>query len=99
MNQDIALYGNDLFIQNGDLVIAESDNQHIADTMNSFPGWWKEYPADGVGVFAFSNSAGQEQKLKRSLMIQLTADGYNVNNPEVSVGSEGQLTINPNASA
>jgi len=97
MNQDFALYGNDLLIENGDLAIAESDAQHIADTMNAFPGWWKENPADGVGVFQYFNSAGQEQTLKRNLRIQLISDGYNVSNPEVEVSAEGNLTINPNA--
>lgn len=96
-NQDFALYGNDLRIQNGDLAIAESDSQHIADTLNAFPGWWKENPADGVGVFQYLNSAGQEQTLKRSIMIQLSSDGYNVSNPDVSINSAGQLYINPNA--
>lgn len=97
MNQDIALWGNDLSVQNGDLAIWESDAQHIADTLNAFPGWWKQYPADGVGVFQYLNSSGQEQTLKRAMMIQLSSDGYNVNNPEVSVSASGQLILNPNA--
>lgn len=96
-NQDIALYGNDLLIQNGDLAISESDTQHIADTINAFAGWWKQEPQDGIGIFAYLNSAGQEQSLKRQIMIQLSSDGYQVNNPEVSVNSAGQMTINPNA--
>lgn len=98
MNQDFALYGNDLLIENGDFAIGESDAQHIADNMNAFPGWWKEYPADGVGVFQYFNSAGQEQALQRNLRIQLMADGYNVSNPEVNVDADGNMTINPNAS-
>lgn len=97
-NQDLALYGNDLLIQNGDLAIMESDTQHIADTMNAFAGWWKQYPQDGIGVFKYLNSAGQEQALKRQIMIQLSADGYQVANPEVSVNAAGKMTINPNAS-
>lgn len=97
MNQDIGLQGNDLNIIDGDLVIAESDTQHVADTINAFPGWWKENPADGVGVFQYLNSGGQEQALKRSMIINLSADGYTVSNPEVGVNSSGQLIINPNA--
>jgi hypothetical protein len=97
MNQDFALQDNDIYITGGDLAIAESDTQHIADTINAFPGWWKETPADGVGVFAYLNSAGQEQALKRSIQIQLTADGYKVTNPQVSVSAGGQITVNPNA--
>jgi hypothetical protein len=97
-NQDIGLYANDLLIQNGDLVIAASDNQHIVDTINAFPGWWKENPADGVGIFQYQNSLSKEQDIKRSITIQLIADGYNVANPDVSTDSTGALIINPNAS-
>lgn len=96
-NQDFALWGNDLLIQNGDFAIAESDTQHIADTINSFPGWWKQEPQDGIGVFAYLNSAGQQQSLKRQLMIQLTSDGYKVSNPQVETNQSGQMTVNPNA--
>lgn len=97
MNQDFALLGNDLYIKNGDFAIGESDTQHIADTLNAFPGWWKEFPADGVGVFSFLNAAGQEQTLKRAIQIQLSSDGYTVSNPQVKVNAAGQLDINPNA--
>lgn len=98
-NKDFALRGNDLLIIDGDFAIAESDTQHIADTLNSFAGWWKEFPSDGVGVFGFYSSAGQEQDLKRAIQIQLSSDGYTVSNPEVEVNAAGQLSINPNATA
>ena len=98
-NTDFALYGNDLLIQNGDIAVAESDPQHIADTLNAFPGWWKQNPSDGIAVFSYYNSAGQEQDLKREILIQLTSDGYNVSNPQVNVDSSGMLTIQPNATA
>jgi hypothetical protein len=97
MNQDIALQNNDVYIVDGDFAITESDTQHIADTINAFPGWWKEYPADGVGVFQYINSAGQNQTLKRAIQIQLTSDGYKVSNPAVSIDASGQLIVNPNA--
>jgi len=94
-NQDFALSGNDLLIQNGDFAIAESDAQHIADTLNAFPGWWKENPADGVGVFQYLNSAGEEQTLRRSIQIQLQSDNYPCS-PIVRTDSTGLLTVNPN---
>lgn len=96
-NQDFALQGNDLLIIDGDFAIAESDTQHVADTMNAFPGWWKEDPADGIGVLAYFNGPNTAQTLKRSIQMQLTSDGYKVSSPEVTVSSEGQLIINPNA--
>jgi hypothetical protein len=96
VNYDIALMQNDLQIRDGDFLIAESDEQHIMDTVNAFPGWWKENPPDGVGVFGYLNSAGQQQQLQRAIKLNLTSDGYTVTNPTVVVSSDG-LVINPNA--
>jgi hypothetical protein len=97
LSQDIALEDNDLYIQDGDLAISYSDEQHIADTMNAFPGWWKENPPDGIGLFAYASSSGQEQALSRQLKLQLQGDGYQVANPQVSIDSSGQLNVDPNA--
>jgi len=96
-NQDLAIINNDLIILNGDFAIAASDVQHIDDTINAFPGWWKNNPADGVGIFQYLNSAGQEQTIKRALILQLTSDGYQVSNPSVSTDAAGNLNISPNA--
>lgn len=96
-SRDIALQGNDLLIINGDLAISESDVQHVTDNINAFPGWWKQYPADGVGLFAFLNSAGQEAALAQDIKIQLQADGYQVSYPSVLIDNSGIITINPNA--
>lgn len=89
---------DDLFIdpETGDFVIEASDGQHIQDTVMAFPGWWKQFPADGVGARGFLGSSGQIQALNRLMKIQLTADGYTVNNPKISyIG--GELFINPDA--
>lgn len=96
-NYDISLLGNDLRIQNGDFIIGESDQQHIADTINAFPGWWKQFPADGVGVLRYLRSSGQQQKLCQEVKLQLQADGYQVNNPQAIFNPDGTLIVNPNA--
>lgn len=104
MNFDFVLApdGNghdDLYIdpQTGDFVIGPSDEQHIQDTINAYPGWWKQYPADGVGVRDYLNSTRQTQSLSRAIKMQLQADGYSVGNPSIQF-SNGKLTINPDAS-
>jgi hypothetical protein len=99
LNHDIALFNNDLYIDpnTGDFMIAESDEQHIIDTLAAFPGWWKENPQDGVGLFQYENSSGQEQVLQRVIKIQLQSDGYQVNNPSVSRDTSGSLIVQPNA--
>lgn len=93
---DIALLNNDLLIVDGDFAISLSDEQHIVDTINAFPGWWKENPPDGVGIMQFENSSGQEQTIQRLVKIQLQSDGYSVSNPVASIVND-VLTIQPNA--
>jgi hypothetical protein len=95
INYDIAISGNDLVFSAGDFVIGGSDTQHVADTINAFPGWWKENPADGVGVFQFINSTGQEQRLRRAIQIQLQSDNYTAL-PIISTDISGTMNINPN---
>jgi hypothetical protein len=87
--------GGDLLIQNGDFVIGLSDVQHIKDTINAFPGWWKEFPVDGVGIINYLNG-GDEQELEKNVRIQLTADGYQVGTPTVQINSD-TVNINPDA--
>jgi hypothetical protein len=94
---DIQLTNNDLVIDGGDFIYGSSDSQHIQDTLNAYPGWWKENHADGVGVRSYLNSSGLIQSLARSISIQLTSDGYDVNNPDISFDNSGKLIIQPNA--
>lgn len=88
----------DLFYNSftGDFNIVASDQAHIGDIIQSFMGDWKQYPMVGVGVGAYLNSVGQQQRLVRELIVQLKADGYIVDNPQVKI-QDGNITINPNA--
>jgi len=91
---DIQLLDNDLIIQNNDLVIGESDDQHIEDTINAGPGWWKENYTDGVNIRQYLKSKNF-QEINRSITLNLADDGYAAT-PIIS-NNNGQLTINPNA--
>lgn len=93
---DLKILNNDFVFQSGDFVIDVSDQQHVADTINAFPGWWKENPPDGVAVYQYLNSSGKEQEVARKIKLQLTADGYLVSNPDV-INQNGLMLINPNA--
>lgn len=86
----------DLIIQNDDYVYDLSDQQHIKDTINAFPGSWKETFADGVGALSYLNSSGKTQQLARSIKIQLTNDGYSVGNVQLSINQD-TITVKPNA--
>lgn len=88
---------NDLVIIDGDFQFAESDQQHVADTINAFVGWWKEYPNDGVGIADYSKSAGGNLQLARKIKVELEKDGYKVSNPVLEYDNKGNLNIYPNA--
>ena len=60
----------------GDLVIGESDDDHVVDLIASAPPAWKEYPLCGVGVDNYLNSSGMQQFLRRAIIQQLTTDGF-----------------------
>jgi hypothetical protein len=66
----------DLSFENGDFKVAESDQQHCILLINTFAGNWKQSPLCGVGIIQYLASAGQGAALKRSINIQLKADGY-----------------------
>lgn len=96
LRYDIALDNNDLAFANGDLFIAESDEQHIIDVINSFQGWWKETPFMGVGLMQYMKSNTSAQEINKNVKAQLQADGYSLNSPYVNLDTNGKLTINPN---
>jgi len=89
----------DIFINpvTGDLDIGLSDKQHIKDIINANIGYYKQFPLVGVGVFNYINSGGDDQKLERTIKIQLVSDGYSVDRPKVSRDPDGTLNIQPNA--
>jgi hypothetical protein len=95
---DIETEDGAIVFKDNDLVWAISDEQHIQDTINASPGWWKENFSDGVGIRDFLNSSGQQQILARGIKIQLESDLYEVNNPDIQFQPGGKLVINPNAS-
>lgn len=93
---DIQYKASGLIVTNNDLVYDISDTQHVQDTLNASPGWWKENFSDGVNIKSYLNSSGQEQILARSIKIQLESDLYTVVNPQVRF-INGILNVNPNA--
>jgi hypothetical protein len=97
ISYDIALLDNDIDFRGGDMYIVESDTQHVIDTINAFPGWWKENPSDGVGLMSYMKSSASMQALNRSIRVQLNSDGYTINAPVITLDSAGNLFIDPNA--
>jgi hypothetical protein len=95
-NYDIFLTNNDCATGGGDFIIAQSDDQHVIDTINAFPGWWKQNPADGIGIAAWQKGVAQIQELSKQLRLQLNSDGYTLNNPTITLSADGRFIISPN---
>lgn len=96
---DIAIdeNGDTLINSSGDIDYVPSDEDHIIDTLNASPGWWKEYPLDGVNVINYSAASSTSlQLLARKIKVELNSDGYQVRNPIIKISGDS-LTINPNA--
>jgi len=94
---DLNIEDNDLVITAGDFEISESDKQHIQDIIESFTGWWKEFPALGVGIKQYQASSGMEQTIERQIKLQLQGDGYSVDGAKVVFGTDSKMYIYPNA--
>lgn len=82
----------DLLIQNGDFVVGASDFQHVEDIITSFCGEWKQYPILGVGLLQYLNSQNP-QKATTIIKQQLQSDGYNLQNAQVGVDTNGTLKV------
>lgn len=78
----------DLEIKNGDFYLADSDQQHVILIINTQVGDWKQYPTLGVGIINYLASSGKSSELKRSISLQLTADGYKVNDVVLTQNGE-----------
>ena len=93
--KDIVIDENgDLSIINGDFHITETDEQNIELIVSSYQGEWKENPSLGVNL---NNSKGGniDRFLKRSIVVQLDSDGFNVdslNIKETGIEINGQYT-------
>ena len=79
-----------------DIVIGESDIQHIEDIAISFRGEWKQYPFVGTGIGSFLKLSNPIPKLLATAQLQYTGDGY-VSSPQASFDASGDLSFNANA--
>jgi hypothetical protein len=80
----------DLLIQNNDLVIGFSDQQHREDLILIEKGAIKQFPNVGVGAFKFLESEDAEGLL-REISLQFSGDGMNVKSIELD--NSGKIII------
>ena len=96
---DLKQVSNDLYLNpiTGDFELVPSDNQHILDICQSFPGWWKNALTVGAGLPNLLKSKVSTGSVENLIKAQLEADGYQVGRPVVTIESNGKLSITPNA--
>ena len=81
--KDFLLNDGDLLIQQGDWLIADSDQQHIQLLLTSMPAEWKENPETGVGL-TLSQHGAIDGFVKRTIAVQLEADGFKLDNLQIT---------------
>lgn len=62
-------------IENGDFVVADSQNQSIELLLSSAQGEWKESPLTGANLHKAQNGK-IDRDLYRHINVQLKADGF-----------------------
>lgn len=73
----------DLPIETNNLALGQSDEQHMYDCMISYQGWWKQFPKNGVGINRYLKSRISPLILQNNVKLELSKDGYIVDNPTV----------------
>lgn len=96
---DFKQVDDDLYIDPvlGDFVMVPSDNQHIKDILQSYPGWWKNAIQLGAGLPALLKGKINVALVESRVKSQLESDGYKVGRPKVTISPNGVTNIIPNA--
>lgn len=91
--QDILLTDeNDLTITDGDFVIGDSDNQHVALIVEAVKGEIRSSPDLGFGILRYLKKTDQSKRdFLRNLKVELEKDGYDDVDIEFN---DGKITIN-----
>lgn len=84
-NQDYLLDENgDLLIKDGDFVVGPSDDQHIEDIIQSFPGEWKQFPIIGCAIIADIKTQHPQNTMNK-IKTQLQSGGYQLDRLSVTI--------------
>ena len=91
---DLLLADYDLAFAGGDIATGASDGQHLNLLLLSSPGEWRADPLVGVGLRRYQNAPlgpAETAALQREVAIQLTRDGYQVLDLDLSDLSAARL--------
>lgn len=86
------LINADITFKNGDLVVGESDTQHIEHILTAKPGHFYQFPTLGVGVLDEIKGSISKQVLRQKIKRNLESDNYRVNRIEVKGNIDELIT-------
>ena len=86
------LINDDISTKDGDLVVGESDAQHIEHILTAKPGHFYQFPTLGVGVLDLIKGSIDRQSLEQKIKQNLEADNYRVNKVEAGGGIDELIT-------
>lgn len=77
------LINDDIAFKNGDLVVGDSDAQHIEHILTAKPGHFYQFPTLGVGIVDEIKASVNKQALRQRIKQNLESDNYRINKIEV----------------
>lgn len=93
MAKDI-IYNGDIDISSGDLLVAESNQQHVEHILLSDPGHFKHVPWMGVGLKDYLNSPFSPKiiaELEKNIKLQLESDGATKVNVTINSATDANI--------
>lgn len=85
------IFGTDLQIADGDLVVGQSDQQHVEHLLLAHPGAYKNATLLGIGINSYLSApmtAITKKEFERNTKLQLESDG--AKQVRVKVGDDYQ---------
>lgn len=83
--------------KDGDLVVAESDPQHIDWLLRSLPGQWYQFPKIGINIKKFTLATVSTQEIEQAVREGLLSDNYNVKDVIITPEEDGLFRVTTNA--
>lgn len=85
------IHNDDLEIRSGDLLLEESEQQHIKDIVEANKGEYRQNPLVGVAILNVLNGSETIDSISKRIALQLEFDNFNVE--EISLLAENEFRI------
>jgi hypothetical protein len=78
MNSKDIILIDDIEVENGDLKVSYSDDQHIEHMLRANPGQYYQYPDVGYGIYTRLNGKIDPQTERKLIKKSLENDNYTI---------------------